>query len=179
MEFLEKDLETIIWEASDEQLEKTGLYFSGRRFRQLKIGNYGIADLITAEKTPIVDYDRKTKKETFMGSYLNITIYELKKDKIGVSAFLQAISYAKGIKDYLEKREFNNFIFNIVLVGKSVDLSGSVCFLEDLIGFTIFDDSISDNFGKIESLSFYTYSVNIDGLRFENKSGYGLINKGF
>ena len=38
MEFLEKDLEQIIWEASDNDLEDAGLDFYGKRFRQLRIG---------------------------------------------------------------------------------------------------------------------------------------------
>ena len=46
--------------------------------------------------------------------YLNITVFELKKDKVGISAFFQAIRYCKGIKSYLEnwsdrkKTLFNN-----------------------------------------------------------------------
>ena len=40
MDFLEKDLEDIIYNASNEQLDKRGLRVRGKRFRQLRIGNY-------------------------------------------------------------------------------------------------------------------------------------------
>ena len=159
MTFLEKDLETIIWEASDSMLEKRGLPFSGKRFRQLHIGNYGIADLVTAEREP---------------NGLNITIYELKQDRIGIGAFLQAVGYARGIKSYLERRRnFHSFYISIALIGRDIDTSGCLCYLTDLIyGAEQFN-------GVINSLWFYTYKYNIDGIRFRDNSDYTLTKEGF
>lgn len=167
MEFLEKDLEQIIWEASDKELRERGLFLLGKRFRQLRIGNYGIADLVTVH--------RQQKYEDFIYGKLIITVYELKKDKIGISAFLQALNYCKGISSYLEKREFSDYTLSIVLVGKSIDSSGSFIYLTDLIG------NYSDNYDKgyINEINYYTYSYKIDGLSFKGESGYSLTDEGF
>jgi hypothetical protein len=182
MEFLEKDLENIIWEASDEQLEKAGLEVRGKRFRQLKIGQYGIADFVTVERQSIYSeyHYIQTGKCRPIDNYLLITIYELKKDKIGISAFLQAIRYAKGIQSYLtNQRDFSDFVFKIVLIGSNVDTSGSVCFLPDLISVCPTSDERITHKGSIESIAFYTYHISIDGLNFEYHSNYKLINEGF
>ena len=45
MTFLEKDLEQIIFETPKEKLQEKGLVIKGKLLRQIKIGNYGIADL--------------------------------------------------------------------------------------------------------------------------------------
>ena len=181
MEFLEKDLEQIIWEASDNDLENAGLEFSGKRFRQLRIGNYGIADLITVKRECIYSESEyiKSGKCKIIDSYLVITVYELKKDKIGVSAFLQAIGYAKGIQSYLYKRGFDNFIFRIKLVGSDVDKSGSVCYLPDLININRPCDEPMYQKCFIEDIAFYTYHITLNGLKFKSHFGYNLINEGF
>ncbi len=44
MKFLEKDLEQIIFESGMDSLNERGLYIRGKRLRQVRIGNYGIAD---------------------------------------------------------------------------------------------------------------------------------------
>lgn len=46
-DFLEKTLEDIIFETSNDDLKERGLWICGNKKRQVKIGNYGIADLIT------------------------------------------------------------------------------------------------------------------------------------
>lgn len=132
MDFLEKDLEEIICNADYAQLYERGLDINGKLFRQLKIVTYGIADLVTAERIDI-HYDNQYELFTENKSLLRITVYELKKDKIGISAFLQAIGYCKGIKRYLEnKRNFTDFIIEIKLIGRLLDSSGEFCFLPDL-----------------------------------------------
>ena len=52
MNFLEKDLEEIIYNTDKEMLTERGLpYHPFETFkRQLKIGNYGIADLVSFKK---------------------------------------------------------------------------------------------------------------------------------
>jgi len=169
MEFLEKDLEEIIFNASDKDLNKKGLSsFSSwrsvtKRKRQLKIGNYGIADMVTFERVKL--YPDKRRKKPYR-SKLIITVYELKKDAISVSAFFQALRYVKGIKRYLSCR--NNFGFDIeykiVLIGRQ-DLSTET----DVI-------YLNDIFDNVE---LYGYNYSIDGLKFKSLSAYCLIKEGF
>lgn len=69
MEFLEKDLEDIIWEAYQSEYGKyelfnKGLAISGKMYRQVNLGDYGILDLMTVSINP---------KDVI------ISIYELKK----------------------------------------------------------------------------------------------------
>lgn len=165
MEFFEKDLETIIWESNNKKLQEKGLLISGKKFRQLKIGNYGIADLITVEKC---NYELNKSRP-----YLNITVYELKKEKAGISAFLQAVRYCKGIKTYLEQYKPNiNFNLNIVLCSKKIDIESDYIYLCDLI-------SISKETNLLNSIENYSFRFNIDGIEFINESNYNLTNKGF
>lgn len=164
MDFLEKDLEQIIYETSDEILNQKDFIIGGRRFRQMRIGNYGIADLVTCEKQ-YMPYGRP---------YLNFTVYELKKDKIGISAFLQAINYLKGIKTFMDNYKENIICdYNIVLVGRKLDTSGSFCFLESLISGRDFPEN------SLSSIRYYTYDYGISGLIFKHEQDYNLVNKGF
>lgn len=181
MEFLEKDLENIIWEANDEQLENAGLEFNGKRFRQLRIGNYGVADLVTVRKENIYsEYEYiKNGNTKIIDSYLVITVYELKKDKIGIGAFLQAIGYIRGIQSYLQKRNFEKFVFRLNLIGSEVDDSGNFCYLSDLIHISQPCDEPMWSNGYIEDVSFYTYHITLNGLKFKSHIGYKLTNEGF
>lgn len=169
--FLESDLEEIIYTADREELDRRGLHIpaNAKLLRQARIGNYGVADLISAGKayTPI-------EKEP----YLDISLFELKKDRVGISAFLQAVGYAKGIHSYLiDHRQFYNYKLNIILIGSNVDDNGSFCFLPDLIkGGDIFEPCTN---GEIENLTFMTYSYGIDGIHFTCQDGYKLTNEGF
>ena len=61
MRFLEKDLEQIIHESGMDQLNERGLPIDGKMFRQMRIGNYGIADLITVTRPMYETIDQKTK----------------------------------------------------------------------------------------------------------------------
>lgn len=163
MKFLEKDLEQIICESGIDLLNERGLPIDGKFYRQQKIGGYGIADLITAT-CPFYEFAPQ-------GKFLikgEITIYELKKEQIGVGAFLQAIGYLNGVKSYLKKRK-KDHLFNckIVLIGKTLDTKGNFCYLPDLLNY-------EDNF-----IEFYTYDYGLHGLKFTNHSGYKLINEGF
>lgn len=164
MKFLEKELEQIIWESDKPQLENRGLSLYGTLYRQKPIGNYGIADIIQVEKAYL-----KNKP------YLIIDVLELKQEKIGISAFLQAVRYAKGIQSYLEGRKVKNYILNIKLIGKELDMSGSICFLPDLIGV---NNKIL-NYGKLNSVKFITYEYSLNGLMFKEEKGYKLTKEGF
>lgn len=154
--FKEKDLEEIIYNADRNELQKRGLPISGKLIRQRNILNYGRADLLEVGRGFALDS-------------LIFTIYELKQEKIGISAFLQAIKYAKGIQQMLDQKE-RNFIYeiNIVLIGSELDTSGSFCYLPDLI------DRAGGYTGGIGFIKYYTYSYQIDGIIFIEHNGYQL-----
>ena len=172
MKFLEKDLEQIIFESGRDSLDEKGLAINGKLFRQLRIGNYGIADLVEFTRP---SYDGPKNEFIAPG---RITVYELKKDHIGIASFLQALHYVKGIERYLNSRGKSNlYIVNIVLIGRSIDDSGSFCFITDLLSIkNRFYDGLYMENGTIE---FYTYDYDIDGITFTNKSGYQLTKEGF
>lgn len=175
MQFLERDLEDIIFESDRKSLSDRGLRMYGKKLRQVRIGNYGIADLITINRYKqndiyFDDYD-KNGNPMYKDDYLpilKISVYELKKDSIGIETFLQAVRYVKGIQRYLKSRSFSfEVIFNIVLIGKSLNQSTSFSYFPEVIN--------SDDF----NLELYTYDYRIDGLHFESHSGFKLINEGF
>ena len=180
MSFLEKDLEEIIYKAEREELLKRGLSISGIKKRQLRIGNYGIADMVTFERlstdeispeSKIIDGKEVYHLEVYHDQALLVTVYEFKKDKIGISAFLQAVGYCQGIRRYLDGRDFcKSVIFNIVLVGKVLDKSSTFSYLADIVNV----DKSCESFLKC-----YTYSYDVDGISFDEKWGYSLIDEGF
>jgi hypothetical protein len=162
MKFLEKDLENIIWESDNKKLQEKGLWIYGKKLRQLKIGNYGIADLVTYQKMLGENNSR----------YFDITVYELKKEKAGISAFLQALRYCKGISSYLdEKRPNISYKLNIVLCAKEIDIISDYIFLTDLLE--------NESYNTLNSVMNFSFNYNIDGINFKIESGYDLINKGF
>lgn len=162
MKFLEKDLEEIIFTTQKEKLGDRGLYIEGKLIRQLRIGNYGVADLVEVNRCVNPNWDG-----TKLIPELSITVYELKKDKIGISAFLQALGYLKGIKKYLECRGFNHKVsFSIVLIGKEIDTASTYCYLSEFIWSEF-------------SLYNYVYTYDVEGINFQPCEGYSLINDGF
>lgn len=161
MNFLEKDLEQIIFEADNKHLNKRGLPIKGRKIRQLRIGNYGIADLITYQYKSYMD-----EYLNYVTNKLLITVYEFKKDEINTETLLQVIRYAKGIERWLEKNERLEFIevdFEFVLCGKSINTKSNWVYLIDY--FT--------------NLEVYKYEYDIDGISFHETSQYHLTNEGF
>lgn len=177
MDFLEKDLEQVIYDAPDDFLwEKLSL--SGKKLRQKRLGNYGISDLIFVKKvySERLDYDNFESKILDVG--LDITICELKKDKVGISAYLQSIRYARAIQRYLIKRNFTNFNLSILLCGSKIDDSGDFIFLTDL--FRNYIEDIEFEFNScVKHIDFYTYNYGFNGLDFKKHEGYRLTNEGF
>jgi len=152
MNFLEKDLEEIIFNADNSSLHEKGLPIFGKKIRQLKIGGYGVADIVSYEK---------------IGSVIYIVVYELKKDKIGISAFLQALGYARGIQRYLENRDVSfDFKIGITLIGKTFDKNSTYCYLRDVIRDFIGEDMYRD------FLNNFTYEYGFDGIQFTNHGEY-------
>lgn len=171
MDFLEKDLEEIIFNTDSQTLYNRGLYVFGKRKRQLKIGQYGIADMITLKRPCLHPYLNFPVKGV-------VTVYEFKKDTINVSAFLQAVRYLKGIQRYLEKRNKNHlYDYEICLVGKSIDLNSSFSYLTDIVSSNIGETPM--HFDSRFSLSVYTYSYDIDGLMFTQEYNYKQSSEGF
>lgn len=172
MKFLEKDLEQIIFESGRDSLEKRGLSITGKLFRQLRIGGYGIADLVEFNRP---SYDGPNREFFVPGV---ITVYELKKEQIGIASFLQALHYVKGIQNYLKLKNKNHkYVLKVVLVGRQVDTSGSFCFISDMLSI----NNECDGYVWVDNgtISFVTYDYNVDGLYFETHLGYDLNNKGF
>lgn len=162
MKFLEKDLEQIIYETPNEILRRRGLWISGQKKRQLNLGGYGRADIITLHR-----------ERGFCYSQMVYSIYELKKDCISVSSFFQALRYAKGIKRYLKTRYgnehdmSNSMTFNITLIAPEIDLKSDVCHLPDVFNFL-------DGVFKL-----YTYKYDVDGITFHHVGDYNASNEGF
>lgn len=159
MNFLEKNLEDIIFETPNNLLAERGLKIAGKKFRQLKIGNYGIADLIT--------FNRHTSFHS-SGVYQSVTIqiFELKKDILDLNALTQAYRYKKGIQKYLEIRSLFNSIdvdFEIIIVGKEINSNGDWVHLLD----------------SIYEAEAYQYSYNFNGISFKLTGGWSLIDEGF
>lgn len=167
MDFLEKDLEDIIFDAPNEELRERGFCIEGEKIRQLRIGNYGVSDIITMERPrymPIYPEDKFAKYAGHQGKII-ITIYELKKDAIDMDTFLQVIRYYKGVKSWLRRKtdRLHKYDINIVLVGRS---------MSDRSGFKYIPE-ISD------IITFYTYSYSIEGLVFKIEDSWKLIDEGF
>lgn len=171
MKFLEKDLEEIIYNADKDLLSEKGLLIDGRLKRQLRIGNFGVADLVEFRR-PRYDsfHEMKVKGE--------IIVYELKQNKIGISAFLQALGYIQGIKSYLsEKGVEEHYNYTIKLIGKEIDINSTFCYLPNFL--PRFKRIISIYDYSIFSLCCYTYDYDVDGIKFKRIYGYNLTNKGF
>lgn len=175
MNFLEKDLEQIIFEANKDLLAEKGLEISGKLFRQLRIGNYGIADLVSFTR-PCIDLDSPYKDFKFRKG--KIQVIELKKDNISISAFMQALRYVKGIKTYLDRKSIaHKYNVEILLIGKTLDLESSFVYLTEFLSI---ENEFIFNSNKLEvDLSYYTYTYGINGIEFNFKYGYDLVNKGF
>ncbi|QQO97094.1 hypothetical protein Nekkels1_88 [Cellulophaga phage Nekkels_1] len=167
MNILEKDLEEIIYKTHIEDnklLWEKGLVTKGNMYQQLRIGNYGVADLVTFHK----DFSYYHEENA-----LFITVYELKKEKAGISAFLQALRYCKGIKTYIEKfRDKNiNLSFNIVLCAKKIDTNSDFIFLSEFM--------YQNWIGAGLHLNCYSYEYSLNGIEFKEEKGYDLTDKGF
>lgn len=170
MEFLEKDLEDIIYNAllstnGASKLNKKGLEsFYQKPYvlkRQLKIGNYGVCDLITLDRRVV------HKNEVIENGTL--TLYELKKGEINNSTLIQSLRYIRGIINYLSKRNsLKGYNINIVLIGRSINM-GDWIYSSLLYGTS-----------KIQ-VETYKYSYGLDGLEFDyvNLCNYKLTHEGF
>ena len=171
MNFLEKDLEEIIFTADREILNRRELYISGKLKRQLKIGNYGVADLVEYNRP----YYHPQYNQVFKGE---ICVYELKKENVSVSSFLQAIGYLQGIKNYLSNRGIaDNYNYSIKLIGKKIDYNSTFIFLDRILSFS--NDMIPIENESGFNLTLFTYTYEADGIYFYPNMTSKLKNEGF
>lgn len=146
MNFLEKNLETIIWENYDA-CEQRGLaidwsfFRGGLTFRQLQLPPYGIADLVNMR------YDAVNKQYV-------VQVIELKRGKIDMLAYMQAKRYITALHVLLRRanrhEERTPFVFATVLIGSEVDKSGDFVFA----------------FNYDLHCKAFTYAYDFDGIRF-------------
>lgn len=167
MGFLENDLEEIIFNTNHVELFKRGLDITGNLKRQLRIGNYGVADLI--------EFRRPIYCGCEDGFLLGkIRVLELKKDLVNIDTFFQAVRYARGVQSYLKYTNpylLNNVELEVALIGKKVDKRSSLTYLPSL-----FNDS---NNGLGMKVSIFEYTYEVDGIRFKKIKNYTLTNEGF
>jgi len=167
MEFSEKELEDMILSIPKEEIKKRGLVIKGKILRQLRIGSYGVADIVSINRAPLYGG----------GNGLEITIYELKKDKIDFSSLLQLIRYTKGIRSYLDQRTNNiPYFFNLILIGNRISSENGFIFLPEVMTSTIWDTCPC---GEVQAIDFYTYSLNYNGIQFMRLEDKVLSNEGF
>lgn len=159
MNILEKELEDLIFNGEKQHIYDRGLFSIGNYSvfsRQLRIGGYGIADIVG------FNYDIESHSENLR--ILNIGIFEIKKEKITIEAFKQAIRYAKGLEVFIQSN-FNfscNFEFN--LIGTSIEISDEFIYMADFI----------------ENLNIYTISIDLyEGVKFKCHRNYHLRDPNF
>lgn len=170
MKFLERDLEEIIINTDNLDLQNRGLDIQGLKVNQLRIGNYGIADIVTYSKEAITDH---VDGKIYLHDWIpKISVYELKKDKVSLSAFAQGIEHVRGVQDYFKStgRDIDHYRWELVLIGREVDKNSCITYLADLI--------TSEDRGSLD-FKIFKYKYNIDGLFFNYISGYYLAKKGF
>lgn len=156
--FLEKDLETILFEAPQEEISKRGLscFRHENIYRQITLGNYGFADIIT-------NSFYQQSPEDMM--HITITIYELKNLKVDLSALAQIARYIKGVKRLTrELGNKENIALHVsgVLIGRSLELNGDFVFLLDMM----------------EDIECYTYAFDYRGISFCKQSGFTMSKEG-
>lgn len=162
MKFLEKDLEEFIFKTDNKILHTKNLYVYGQKKRQLRIGNYGVADIVTCHRH--YEYEFENGRVSRYHPYATITVYELKRKIIDIKAVLQGVRYCAGIKSYLEKRGFcRKTKVELVLIGDDIKDKEWLSDLTDLSeNISIVTYSFLDN-GDI----YFDYPMSLDN-RLEN-----------
>lgn len=164
MKILERQLEDIVFESDSDILNGRGLGVHEKRIRQLRVGNYGICDMVAYQK----------QSHPFLKNILSIQVIELKQHDISLATFNQALKYVKGITRYLDKYKPDlRYTISIVLIGRKLYNDDSLMYLPEL--FEKHDDTL---FG-INGIYLYTYNYSIEGIEFKHHHGYCLTNEGF
>ena len=152
MNFLEKNLEDIIYENSQTEegrkmLRERGLDIQGKLFRQVEIGGFGRIDLLEIRFFRCKD---RLLRPLFI-------VYELKRNSLNRDTLIQACRYLCGLKSHIanycfasEKRGYPMVVS--VVIGESVD---------DSNGFPFLFKSLRDVYAM-------TFSYDIDGIKFSD-----------
>ncbi|GAB3324700.1 hypothetical protein GCM10027299_22080 [Larkinella ripae] len=161
MELSEKDLEDTIYNAAITDvgrlfLHQRGLAIEGKIFRQVNLGEYGIADLVTVhylgkKKAIEAGTDRSSLKKT-----IAVTVYELKKGALGPSTLTQVHRYMRGVQVLVKaaKKEDQPKINFQILIGGV------------LIGDTVESIDFWDLTTSCPGISAYIYKFDYKGLSF-------------
>ncbi len=153
MDFLEKDLEEIVFNTPNARLVERGLdLINGKKLRQVTIGNYGRADLISITRE-------------HRANLISIKVYELKKGIIDSDTFFQAVNYLRGIMSYISKRKiFDDYHvdYSIILIGRAF-ANDKTCYLPSVF----------------ENVFIYTYDYDYDGIKFNEQKNWSLKVEGF
>lgn len=167
MDFLEKNLEDIIYETALipskwDFVSNRGLLMCRpyKIIRQARIGNYGIADIITLTREELI----------------TITIWELKLGAVGPNTLLQLVRYIKGVKHWFDtyRKDWEEYYqIKGIIIGKSIDTQGDYLYLSEYFE--------QNNQSSVGAIDYYTYNYAFDGIRFqaESLSDYRLSNPGF
>lgn len=159
MDFLEKDLEDLIYQTPIDNLKERGYRRESlltHVIRQPNLGHYGKPDL--------VEFGWHWFSDPGMHRAF-IRIVELKKGAIGLKACVQGARYRVGLMHWI--REMKPFIeddssIEVLMIGRELDLSDNVFLMAEL-----------------EHFEFMTYSYDIDGLRFKKVYPGNYINTSF
>lgn len=152
MKFYEKTLEDIIFESDSDILSDKGLIMPIHRYktRQLRIGNYGIADIVYWYST---------------NTHFYVSVFELKRGKIGIDTFLQGMKYCSGIKSHVNEKSNLTLDINLFLIGDEINKKSDFILLPPLLD--------TSNF----SLELYTYKYTVDGIVFKDHNNYVLSDE--
>lgn len=162
MDFLERDLEDVICDALNTKEGQESLYDKGFHYsftrghlkykRQLNLGVYGICDLVISSR----DDTEISEDWGMLQSRLTIEVVELKKGVLNERSLTQVMRYVKGVERYMQRHHPKSWYVIIpTLVGRSIDLGDWVYMID-----------------RIEGLRVFTYKYGIDGITFEEHSGY-------
>ena len=160
MNFLEKDLEDIIYEASQTKegrnlLKDRNLQIRpiGKMFRQVRLGTYGIADLVDVSIQSAIYNGMRLR-------YLCVDIIELKRGVIDYSALGQACRYLTAIKELrqsINHKKFYEYNFHITLIGSKFDNKD--------------DDSFVFLYNELNDVvDAFTYNYTFNGISFNHIS---------
>ena len=126
MDFLEKDLEEIIYTLSQsvegrQKLLARGLSVSGKMYRQVSLAEYGRLDLVAIRIEP--------------ADTVNITVYELKQGKVGTNALFQACRYLTALRKIASESTNKYVSCNAVLIGREIEKNGDFTLLYKFLNF--------------------------------------------
>lgn len=128
MEVLEKDIEDVVWYLINNdrsKLSEIGFPNVYRHpLRQVRLGEYGVADLISWDYISDVTEGVRTRA-------IYIQIIEFKRDVIGPAALMQSHRYETAIRGIIDSLSiaYDQLKFHHVLVGSGIDFSGDFPFL--------------------------------------------------